>query len=65
MSELKFLHLIGESDESWEHAVQAAVKEAAQAVQNIQTVYIKEFLAVVEGDEIVNYKVNAKITFQA
>lgn len=63
MTEVKFLHLIGESNKSWEHAVQQAVKEAAETVQNIQTVYVKEFLAVVEKDAIVNYKVNAKITF--
>ena len=63
MSDVKILHLVGESPESWEDAVQQVLKEASTIVENIQTIYIKEFLAVVEDGEIVDYQISAKITF--
>lgn len=65
MSELKILEMIAESDSSWEDAVQQALVQAKTVVSNIQSIYVKEFLAVVKNDEIVNFKVNAKLTFLA
>ncbi len=63
MSEVKILHLVGQSTESWEAAVQNVLREASTMVENIETIYIKEFLAVVQDAKIANFHVNAKITF--
>lgn len=60
---VKILELLARSDESWEDAAKVALKKASETVSNIQTIYIKEFLAVVEDGEIVDYQINAKITF--
>jgi flavin-binding protein dodecin len=60
---VKILELLARSDESWEDAAKVALKKASETVSNIQTIYIKEFLAVVENGEIVDYQINAKITF--
>ena len=42
---------------------QEAVAEAVKTVRGIQTVYINELQAIVEGDKIVMYRVDAKISF--
>lgn len=63
MSVVKVIEILAESNESWEAAAKAAVAEASKTVKNIQSVYIKEMQAIVEGNEIVKYRVNAKISF--
>jgi flavin-binding protein dodecin len=63
MAVVKVIEVLAESKEGWEAATQEAVTEAAKTVRNIKSVYIKEFQAIVEGSEITNYRVNAKISF--
>jgi dodecin len=63
MSVVKVIEILAESTESWEDATKVAVAEAAKTIRNIQTVYIKSFQAVVEGNEVVRYRVDAKISF--
>jgi flavin-binding protein dodecin len=59
----KVIEVLAQSEKSWEDAAQLAVQEAAKTVRNIETIYIKDFQAVVEDNEITKYRVNAKITF--
>lgn len=63
MSIVKVLEVIAESDTSFDDAAQKAVREAAQTVRNIKSVWIDNFSGVVEGDRITAYRVNAKISF--
>lgn len=60
----KVIEVISQSDQSWEDAAQAAVKDAARSVKNIKSVYIENFEAVVAKGKITQYRVNAKITFE-
>ncbi|RPJ37097.1 MAG: dodecin domain-containing protein [Planctomycetaceae bacterium] len=62
MSIAKVIEVLAEGD-SFEAAVQSAVSEAAETVRGIRHVYVKEVQAVVEGDRVVKYRVNAKLTF--
>lgn len=64
MAIVKVIEVIAESTESWEKAAQEAVKEASKTVENIKSVYIKEFKASVCDNKIEKYLVNAKISFQ-
>jgi dodecin len=64
MSVVKVIEILAESNESWEDAVKVAVKEASKSVSDIQAVYVKEMQAIVEGDQVVRYRVNAKISFK-
>jgi flavin-binding protein dodecin len=57
------IEVLAESPDGWEAAAQVALKEAAKSVRNIKSLYIKEFQAIVENDQIVNYRVNAKVSF--
>ncbi len=63
MSVVKVIEILAESTESWEAATQDAVNEAAKTVEDIQTVYLESFQAVVENNKIARYRVDAKISF--
>ena len=63
MSVVKVIELLAESTEGWEAATKDAVKEASKTISNIKAVYVENMQAVVEGSEIVTYRVNVKISF--
>jgi dodecin len=63
MAIVKVIEVLAESEAGWEEAVQKAVTDAAKTVRNIKSVYVKEFQAMVEGDKIRQFRVNAKISF--
>jgi len=60
----KVIEILTESEVSWEDAAQKAVDQAAKTVKNIESVYIKEFTASVENNQVTKYRINAKITFK-
>lgn len=60
---VKVLEVIAESSKSFDDAAQQAVREAAATVRNIKSIWIENFSGVVEGDRIVQYRVNAKLSF--
>ncbi|GAB5401699.1 MAG: hypothetical protein Aureis2KO_32840 [Aureisphaera sp.] len=64
MAVLKVIEVLANSDESWEDATRKAVKQAAKSIKNIRSVYVNEQNAVVNGDDIVEFRVNVKITFE-
>jgi flavin-binding protein dodecin len=63
MAVVKVVELLTESDNSWEDAAREAVRRASQTLRNIRSVYVKEFEAVVENDQVTRFRVNCKITF--
>jgi len=62
MSIAKVIEVLAEGD-SIEAAVQSAVSEAAETVRGIKHLYVESVQALVEGDVVVKYRVNAKLTF--
>jgi len=62
MSIAKVIEVLAEGD-SIEAAIQSAVTEAADTVRGIKHVYVEGVQAIVEDDEVVKYRVNAKLTF--
>ncbi|NTW71330.1 MAG: dodecin domain-containing protein [Eubacteriaceae bacterium] len=63
MAVVKVIEILAESNESWEAAAQDAVAEAAKTVDSIHEVSVTNFKGIVEGNKIVKYRVNAKISF--
>jgi hypothetical protein len=61
---LKVIEVLAESDKSWEDAAAEAVKQASKTLKNIRSIYIENFEAKVEGNKVVRYRVNGKISFQ-
>jgi flavin-binding protein dodecin len=64
MAIVKVIEVLAQSDRGWEDAAQQAIKEASQSVRNIRSIYVKELQAIVENNQIVNYRINAKISFE-
>ncbi len=60
---LKVIEVLAESTKSWEDAAQMAVTNASKTVRNVRSIYIEHLEATVENSKIVNYRVNAKISF--
>jgi flavin-binding protein dodecin len=60
---VKVLEVIAESNKSFDDAAQQAVREAAKSVRGIKSIWIDNFSGVVEGDRIVEFRVNAKLSF--
>ena len=64
MAVLKVIEVLSNSDKSWEDATRKAVKHAGKSVKNIRSVYINEQSASVDGDDVSDFRVNVKITFE-
>lgn len=63
MSVLKVIEILGNSTQSFEHAVQNIVAEASKTVKDIKSVYIQDMQVTVKNNAISEYRVNAKVTF--
>ncbi|SDW13920.1 dodecin family protein [Aequorivita viscosa] len=64
MAIIKVIEILASSKESWEDATKLAVKEASKTVKNIRSVYVKEQSCVVDNDQITQFRVNVKISFE-
>lgn len=63
MAIVKVIEVLAQSEESWDDAAEQALREASKSVRNIQSIYVKEFQAIVENERIKNYRINAKVSF--
>lgn len=64
MAILKVIEVLSNSEKSWEDATKKAVKGAAKSVKNIKSVYVQDQSAIVEDGEVVEFRVNLKLTFE-
>lgn len=64
MAIMKVVEIMAQSSESWEDAAREAVAHASKTVRNIRSLYIQDMMAEVENDKIVQYRINAKVTFR-
>ncbi len=60
----KVIEVSAESSESFEDAVRNAVKDVSKTVKNVRSVYVKESLAEVENDDVSQFRVICKVTFE-
>jgi|tagenome__1003787_1003787.scaffolds.fasta_scaffold20925894_1 dodecin len=63
MSVAKFIELSGQSSQGYEDAIREAVARASSTIRNIQSVWAKEFEAVVENNQVTQFRVVVKIAF--
>lgn len=64
MAVMKVIEVLANSEKSWEDATKKAVKQAAKSVNNIKSVFVQSQSAVVNGDDVAEFRVNLKITFE-
>jgi flavin-binding protein dodecin len=63
MSIAKVIEVIGESEKSWDDAIQTALDESAKTVNNIVGIDILGMSGKVKGNKIIEYKANVKVAF--
>lgn len=61
---MKVIEVLANSEKSWEDATKKAVKQASKSVKNIKSVFVQSQSAVVFGNEVTEFRVNLKITFE-
>ena len=61
---MKVIEVLANSEKSWEEATRKAVKQASKSVENIKSVFVQSQSAVVNGNEVTEFRVNLKITFE-
>ena len=64
MAVVKVIEVMANSPKSWEEATKNAVTHASKSVKNIRSVYVREQTCVVSNNEITEYRVNVKISFE-
>jgi len=64
MAVMKVIEVLSNSSSSWEDATEKAVKKASKSVKGIKSVFVQSQSAVVDGDEVKEYRVNLKLTFE-
>ena len=64
MSVLKVIEIMANSTKSWEDATKNAIKHASKSVKGIRSAFVESQSAVVDDNEITQYRVNVKITFE-
>ncbi|QTD36577.1 dodecin domain-containing protein [Polaribacter batillariae] len=64
MAVMKVIEVLANSEKSWEDATKKAVKQASKSVKNIKSVFVQSQSAVVNGDDVTEFRVNLKITFE-
>jgi dodecin len=60
----KVIEVLSQSEKSWEDAAQRAVRDAGATVKHIKSIWVKNFEGIVRDNAIVEYRVNANITFE-
>ncbi|WP_372948919.1 dodecin family protein [Mariniphaga sp.] len=64
MAVLKVIEIMASSEKGWEDAVKEAVKTASKSVKGIRSVYVQDQSAVVNDNQVIEYRINCKITFE-
>ena len=64
MSVLKVIEIMASSPVGWEDAVKDAVNTAAKTVKGIKSVYVQDQSAVVKDNQVTEFRVTCKITFE-
>ena len=64
MPVLKVIEVLASSEKGWEDATREAVKMAAKTVKAIRSVYVQDMSAVVKNDDVTEFRVTVRITFE-
>ena len=63
MSVVKVVKIIGQSNESFDKAAEAAVAEASQTLRNVKSFQVEELSGEVTDGKITNYRAAVEIAF--
>ena len=63
MAVIKVIEVLGNSNLSFEDAVQNVVTDVSKTVKNIKSVYIQDMQVTVNNNKIAEYRVSTKVSF--
>ncbi|TVZ56615.1 hypothetical protein OD91_1906 [Lutibacter sp. Hel_I_33_5] len=64
MAIMKVIEILANSEKSWEEATKKAIKQASKSVKNIRSAFVQSQSVVVNNDEVAEFRVNLKVTFE-
>ncbi len=64
MAVMKVIEILANSEKSWEEATKKAIKQASKSVKNIKSAFVQSQSVVVNNDEVSEFRVNLKVTFE-
>lgn len=64
MAVMKVVELMSSSKKSWEDATAKAVKKASKSIKGIKSAYVQDQSVVVKDGDVMEYRVNLKVTFE-
>ncbi|WP_074409656.1 MULTISPECIES: dodecin family protein [Aquimarina] len=64
MAIIKVIEVLANSEKSWEDATRNAVKQASKSVKNIRSAYVADQSVVVKDNDVTEFRVSLKISFE-
>ncbi len=64
MAIIKVIEVLANSEKSWEDATKKAVKQAGKSVKNIRSAWVADQSVVVKDNEVTEFRVSLKISFE-
>jgi len=64
MAVMKVIELMASSNISWEEATKNAVEHAAKSIKHIKSAFVQSQSVVINDNEVSEFRVNVKITFE-
>lgn len=61
---MKVIEVMASSSKSWESATRNAITHASKSVKHIKSAFVQSQSVVVNNDEVEEFRVNVKITFE-
>ena len=64
MAVMKVIEVMASSNKSWEDATKNAIAHASKSIKHIKSAYVQSQSVVVDDNEIQDFRINVKITFE-
>ncbi len=64
MAVMKVIEVMASSNKSWEDATKNAISHASKSVKHIKSAFVQSQSVVVDDNEVSEFRVNVKITFE-
>ncbi|WP_428741519.1 dodecin family protein [Tenacibaculum sp.] len=64
MAVMKVIEILANSEKNWEDATRKAIKQASKSIKGIKSAFVQSQSVVVNDDEITEFRVNLKVTFE-
>ena len=64
MSIVRVTEVIAQSPQGFDHACQEAIRQVGETVRGIRSLWVKDHECLVDNNRIVQYRVNAKVSFE-